>query len=263
MSIAKYFKENLNADLLSDIKSIQKQFDITADFILKNCMIEVDDLKYHITEIEFYYYRKPFHKDPFVHQHNNQLEMGVWYFHNVGQDLTFGEKGNYGGVLIRGILPEGSDPKEGIDGPVRSYEKLFNPLLELDKKHFFGITISEQPIISSSVKVYKFPRAGMYPKGKNNPEEFILRPYRYMLYPEYSKVERHVLYLYLNYFDPDKESSSMLSIDSSMLKSYEDAFSAGLNMTNKEMNKILSGELNMTVENKCKLLGYYKKHGKL
>jgi len=263
MSITKYLEENLNTNLLTDFSLIQKQFDKTAKFMLRNCLIEVDDLKYRITEIEFYYYREDGHKDPFVHKHINQKEMGVWYFHNVGQDITFGDKTNYGGILIRGILPKGSDPCKGIDGPVRSYDRLFNPMLELDKKHFFGITISKEPLISQSAKVYKFPRAGMYPKGKKNPGEYIFLPYRYMLYPECSKVERHVLYLYLNYFEVDKKRTSRLLVDNSMKESYDNAFNTGLKMNKDEMNRIFSGELNMNVENKCKLLGYYKEHGKL
>ncbi len=260
MCITKHLEKYLKANLLTDFSQIQVQFDKTADFILKNCLIEVDDTEYQITEIEFYYYREWVHEDPFVHKHENQLEMGVWYFHNVGQDFTFGDGTNYGGILIRGVLPLGSEPDQTIDGPVRSYEKLFNARLELNKKHQFGIIISEKPLISSSDKIFKFPRSGMYPKGKKNPGKFILLPYRYMLYPWYSKIERHVMYLYLKYFDDDEDTTSKLLVDNSMINDYENAFMKGLEMNEEEKDRIISGALNMNVENKCRLMGYYVKH---
>jgi hypothetical protein len=262
MHITGYLQKYLNTDLLSSFSRIQTQFDVTADFILKNCVISVDDKVYRITEIEFYYYREGIHEDPFVHKHENQLEMGVWYFHNVGQDLTFGDGRNYGGILIRGILPPGSDPGKIIDGPVRSYEKLFNAKLDLNRKHHFGITISEKPLISPDAKIYKFPRSGMYPKGKKDPEKYMLLPYRYMLYPWYSKVERHVIYLYLKYFKDDDDTAGKLLTDSSMISIYEDAFIRGTEMNSMEADLILSGTLNMNVENKCRLIGYYTKNMK-
>lgn len=260
MDIIEHLRKHLNPELLTDFYRIQGQFDKAADLILNNCKVEVDDYKYHIVEIEFYYYREGLHEDPFVHKHDNQKEMGVWYFHNVGQDLTFGDGLNYGGILIRGLLPYGSDPHHLVDGPVRSYEKLFNAKLDLNSKHNFGLIIQDKLPALKSSNIYKFPRAGMFPKGKKDPGKFILLPYRYMLYPCYSKIERHVLYLHLKYFENDENTAGKLIMDGTMLNDYEDAFSKGSEMHHEKKELILTGVLNMNVENKCKLMGYYKKH---
>jgi len=157
-------------------------------------------------------------------------------------------------------LPSGSDPHQVVNGPIRSYEKLFNAKLNLDSKHHFGITIAKNYPVSSLGHIYKFPRTGMFPKGKKNPGIYILLPYRYMLYPWCSKVERHVLYLYLKYFDKDENTTNKLLMDKSMINDYEDSFSKGLAMNKEQKELILTGVLNMNVENKCKLIGYYKKN---
>lgn len=261
--ITEYLKKHLDASLLTGFQQIRDRFDKTAGFLFRNGLIEVDDTQYRITEIEFYYYREGVHEDPFVHKHENQLEMGVWYFHNVGQDLTFGDGTNYGGILIRGVLPLGSEPDQTVDGPVRSYEKLFNAKLELDAIHRFGISVSDKPHIRSGVNTYRFPRSGLYPQGKTNPGDYILLPYRYMLYPWHSRVERHVLYLYLKYFVNDEVTAGKLLLNRAMIKDYESAFAKGLKINEEEKDRILSGELNMNVDNKCRLMGYYKMHGRV
>ena len=81
-----------------------------------------------------------------------------------------------------------------------------------------------------------------------------------MVYPWFTKVERHVLYLYLKYFDNDENTTNKLLMDKSMINDYEDSYSKGFVMNKDQKDLILTGVLNINVENKCKLMGYYKKH---
>jgi 3-methyladenine DNA glycosylase Mpg len=78
---------------------------------------------HRFTEVEFYYHGGV-HPDPFTHRDPVQRGTGLWYFHRThgvyrggsfkGFDLTFGGPGAFGGVLVRGLEPEGGGL---IDGP--------------------------------------------------------------------------------------------------------------------------------------------------
>ena len=123
MKLTEYLKSELNSNSLSHKKQIASCFDRVADHLLGKCILTIDDRIYVLSEIEFYYY-SDIHPDPYVHRHPNQLKTGLWYFHNVGQDLTFGSEGCYGGILIRGIAT--NDKLNFTDGPVKTFDKLFN-----------------------------------------------------------------------------------------------------------------------------------------
>ena len=67
------------------------------------------DVKYNISEIEFYYYGEG-HQDR--HTYIRNTNAGSWFFHGSGVDLAFQtiedkEKGtltSFGGILIRSII---------------------------------------------------------------------------------------------------------------------------------------------------------------
>ena len=92
----------LNNSLLSEKQKIQSRFDRAAHSLMKHGLLSVDDRRYSVTEIEFCYH-SGIHPDPFVHRHPNQSKTGWWYFHDVGQDLTFGDQDSHGGILIRAL----------------------------------------------------------------------------------------------------------------------------------------------------------------
>ena len=263
MKISEYLKSELNSSSLSRKKQIPAQFERVADHLLKKCILTIDYRLYLLTEIEFYYF-SDIHPDPYVHRHTNQLKTGLWYFHNVGQDLTFGSKGCYGGILIRGIATTDKlniDKLEFTDGPIKTFDELFNKRLRLDGEHTFHVKLSKKSVIPEGQKIYSFPRVGLYPQGREHDEEYFIKRYRYHSHPWMTKAERHVIYLLLKYTDKNDELPEKLQVDKSMIRDYERAFFEGQKIDRAEAENILSGKLKMNVSNKCRLLGWYSNNG--
>jgi hypothetical protein len=282
MKIIQYLKTELNNSSLSNKKQISTRFDRVADHLLKKCLLTIDDHVYLLSEIEFYYY-SDIHPDIYVHKHPNQLKNGLWYFHNVGQDLTFGSEGCYGGILIRGIATNDelnddellydnlnneiltdekliSDKLTFTDGPVKTFDEIFNKELSLDGVHSFQIRLSEKSVIPEKQKICSFPRVGLYPQGREHDEEYLFKRYRYLSHPWKTKAERHVIYLFLKYLDKNDELTEKLQVDKSMIRDYERAFFEGHKIDRADAENILSGKLKMNVLNKCRLLGWYSKN---
>jgi hypothetical protein len=80
-------------------------------------------------EIEYYFYDKDRHPDPYVHGSCKQKEAGKYYYHYSGLDITFGD-GNYsGGILIRAIcrdLTNKEENEECIIGPKNSVKRMLH-----------------------------------------------------------------------------------------------------------------------------------------
>jgi hypothetical protein len=236
---------------------IEGQFGEAAEYLLGNCIIRCDSAEYQITELEFYYYSE-IHPDPFVHRHDNQLRMGVWYFHDVGQDLTFGDGKNHGGILVRGI--KSLDNGEFADGPVKVYDKLFNEKhLSINAQHCFGICESENRLIDTDHEIYSFPRVGLQPTQEKQGIDFFIAPYRYISCPEVSAKDRNVIYFYLKYIYSLEKIPEEITRDSATIRYYERLFEQGITMSLDEYQKLINGEEKMSVTNKCKLLGYHFK----
>lgn len=260
MNIADYLKTELNSSSLSEKSRIKGKFDQAADYLLRNCKISLNHRIYAVTEIEFYYFSE-IHPDPYVHKHPNQLKTGIWYFHDVGQDLTFGSDGGYGGILIRGI--SSLDISRYIDGPVKTFDEIFNRELRLDDVHSWGMELEGMDFLDKEQRIYDFPRVGMYPKDREHDEEYLLKPYRYLSFPWLTKAERHVIHLYTKYFRTNNgllginELLGKLEVDKSMIREYEKAFQKGQQMGRPDIEDILSGKTKMNVINKCRFMGWY------
>jgi hypothetical protein len=254
MKISEYLHNELNSESLSHTDAIASCFDRVADQLLRKCLMTFDDRIYLLSEIEFYYH-SDIHPDPYVHRHPNQLKTGLWYFHNVGQDLTFGSHGSYGGILIRGITS--TESSHFADGPVKTFDELFNRELAIEDRHAFQVRLSEEPIIREEQKIYSLPRVGLYPQGREHDEEYFFKRYRYLSRPWLTRAERHVIWLYQKYIDRKEEWTEKLQVDQSMIRDYERAFMEGQTINRAEAENILSGKFNMNVLNKCRLLGWY------
>lgn len=99
-----------SADLLNS-------FDKIAEILLRHTKIVTPNVNYYLREIEFYFYDKEKHPDPYTHKNPRQELFGDWYFHRFrtienfeksnrnGVDITFGNKDTkrFGGILIRKI----------------------------------------------------------------------------------------------------------------------------------------------------------------
>ncbi len=257
MKIVNSLKDYLDSSLLQKPELIEDQFRKAAEFVLRNCLIRFNESEFQINEIEFYYYSEV-HPDPYIHKHQNQLNMGSWYFHEVGQDITFGDGKNYGGILIRGIRD--TRTSEDADGPVKTFDRLFNvSKLCVQDSHSFEIKESSRTLFDDDLQIYSFPRVGLQPTKDKQGEEFIIARYRYMFFPEITSRDRNVIYFYLKYIYKLKSIPEQITRDGATIKFYDELFKQGSNLDHEEYKKITDGEVKMTVTNKCKLLGYHFK----
>jgi len=90
-------------------EDIQEIFNETAKEIMNSYILNIDNLKIELTEIEFYYFNCNTHDDHYVHIDKLQKNTcSFLYVHRKnyprgGIDITFGNEKFYGGILIRGI----------------------------------------------------------------------------------------------------------------------------------------------------------------
>ncbi len=159
----------------------EKLFNQIAERLMNNYCLEVEDKKFRLSEIEFYYFHKNYHPDCNVHRHKFQREFSI-YFHDKhgrgGIDIGFGDHECWGGILIRGIQDYNS--KNFISGPLnvadeitkikkQNYENLTNKNL-LDAK-IVVIKAQEQ----ERKKIFIGPRVGLV-----NENDFLIKNYRFV-----------------------------------------------------------------------------------
>jgi len=115
--------------------TIHDKFKELSDYLLNQCVLNINGIKYRLTEIEFYY-RDNNHMDEYTHKNDEQLEYEKIYFHKMqngftykggtfkGMDISLGDKINkkYYGVLIRSMYNAEKD--EFIEGPCNCVNKL-------------------------------------------------------------------------------------------------------------------------------------------
>ena len=122
--------KDLSGELCKENIKIEYQdvFSKYANKLMNEYCLKVDDKKYNLIEIEFYFYDKENHPDPYIYCNEKQKECGEFYFHGSGMDITFGNGICYGGILIRSIMNEEG---EYINGSLKLLEELFCD--EIDK----------------------------------------------------------------------------------------------------------------------------------
>lgn len=213
-------------------KEIEEAFDTVAEEILNKHILVVKnkekEIRFRITEIEFYYYDKCIHPDPYVHRDNRQQSCGEWYFHRKGRsglDITFGKGKNcnvFGGILLRTIQKINNEG-ELIEGPKTIHDTILEKIsnnkdkkdikTQIEEKEIFDKTNSiflKEREIKEKNTTYKSPRVGLFSYGKGLEwSKYIMKPYRYLLYPEKAKSEKYIVALSLNYekYNIDKLSA--------------------------------------------------------
>ena len=164
-------------------KTLDDKFSALTYYLMNYLCLVVADQPYRITELEVYYFDKDMHPDPYVHCSSEQLFAGNWYFNGAGLDITFGdyEKKIYGGILIRGIMKFGENPRY-ISGPSNVLKEIFSNigniltgeggicLRELNKEVIQ--TIETEPI--------QAVRIGLT-KKKEDTENYAEKKYRYLV----------------------------------------------------------------------------------
>lgn len=107
--------------------------DKLAEFIFKKLILKNGNETFRFCEIEFYICSAD-HLDLFSHQKPQQIEFGLWYFHESGLDITFGDQVSFASFLIRGIRREDSGRRERfISGPLNVLKTLCNSTQTIDQ----------------------------------------------------------------------------------------------------------------------------------
>lgn len=130
-----------------------KEFKRIATDLFCKYSIRANEKTYNILEIEFYYDAPDEnHPDHFIYDKTDRNKsIGNWFFHYSGIDLTFGQNGTRGGILIRAI-------KEGEPftiGPLRTMVALMNEFPSLTSGKDFPLKLS--PKTPASVELVDQP----------------------------------------------------------------------------------------------------------
>lgn len=222
----------------------ETSFNKLSDILLNKTYIKILNINVRIMEIEFYYYEKQSHPDPFTHKDEHQGYSGKWYFHRQngksykggtykGLDITFGSniEGVYGGILIRAIkykdiLIEG--PCKVVDFILNKTKcKTIEKLLEKFESEELPKSVSENDILvlceipKEKIKkniIYKAPRVGLSLKKSTKYRDlyvmFIMKPYRFMTDIKNIKKYKNLNLLANKFYDIDsniKCTAKMLS----------------------------------------------------
>lgn len=129
----------LTKSFLESFKDPIEAFESIAQELLTSYVIQKGEVKYRLTDIEFYLYRDG-HKDIITYPRISPA--GSWFFHSSGVDITFESdvffpkhskkprlttNAFFGGILIRGIekIVHGGK-NEPFTGPMLSCDELFD-----------------------------------------------------------------------------------------------------------------------------------------
>ena len=166
--------ENLNFEINKN--RLEESFELIANKIFNEMLLVCGKEQYRITEIEFYYYDRHVHPDPYTHKHPFQLKNKKWYFHPSGLDITLGNGSSYCGILLRGIIR--TRDLEEIYGPLNLVSELFKNIEVLNNhKLQFGF-------LKSNLDKKDITRARRIGIKKEKSENYYNKNYRYLIYPE-------------------------------------------------------------------------------
>ena len=174
--------KDLSGELCKENIKIEYQdvFSKYANKLMNEYCLKVDDKKYNLIEIEFYFYDKENHPDPYIYCNEKQKECGEFYFHGSGMDITFGNRICYGGILIRSIMNE-----EGqyINGSLKLLEELFCDEIDKLKIELIEKDIGKKNIFCSTrVGLQAHPLDyELLTKYKKNFIPYIFRLYRFIV----------------------------------------------------------------------------------
>jgi hypothetical protein len=178
----------------TDKASIQGSFDAIAQKLFHNYLLKINDVRYRLIDIEFYFHSEENYKDVYTHQHINQLTSGKWYFHGSGIDITIGTKTNHGGILIRAIakISENADPgkffiEKEIHGPLNVKTEICSNLKDVfvEATNEFRLQKVHHAIDTFFVApnaFYKTRRIGLN-KDRPGGNDFHDAPLRYVIFP--------------------------------------------------------------------------------
>jgi hypothetical protein len=243
---------SIDSNLYDELEDKHSIMDKMADYLLNNCILVINNNNYRLAELEFYL-KDADHDDIFIHGDENQHIPYRWYFHKQfggnyksgtykGLDITFGYNDDevqinndvYGGILIRSIV--NMTTNEIIEGPC----KVVNKILELN-----NVNSIDEFVISNleyenqdrddilkidcnnlhleinndldNLEVISCPRVGLTLKRINElRQEYIMKNYRYIIYPKLIKKFRSGIIINLYY--QGKREDDIMDITGSKIR---------------------------------------------
>lgn len=166
-----------------EFKTLDDKFSALTHYLMNYLCLVVADQPYRITELEVYYHDKDNHPDPYVHCSSEQLFAGNWYFNGAGLDITFGdyEKKIYGGLLIRGIMKFGENPRY-ISGPSNVLKEIFSNIgnIVTGEGSICLRELNKEIIQAIETEPIQAVRIGLT-KKKEDTENYAEKKYRYLV----------------------------------------------------------------------------------
>jgi hypothetical protein len=159
-------------------------FKTVAEQLMQGFVLCANKKEFLLTEIEFYLFDPNNHKDTFAHagQTKNdrsdarirQQEMGQWYFHYSGIDLTFGKDGWFGGILLRELYD--IEEKKYITGPLKLKNYLLNEYTDFENANLPFLHLKPYDVSNQLQEIKPQKRYGL---GKAGNEEYRERAYAF------------------------------------------------------------------------------------
>ncbi|OJT21418.1 hypothetical protein BO221_26720 [Archangium sp. Cb G35] len=250
-------------------------FQRMAGLLLNTATCYAGGRPHRFTELEFYF-TSPGHPDPFTHGDPMQCERGRWYFHRTGNqyrggsykglDITIGEPGAPGGILIRGLEQLGEDHRL-LDGPslcvdhilaltghasIASLVSTFSRGVDLEPSGTSPLYVLLDAAPASVRRVYASARVGLTLKRGTSEERvrFLSRPYRFLTEPVRIKKGRlHVAVALHAQGHPVEEVARLTGSTVSQVRRYIAQYEAGRGRAPAEFARDLS------TDETCQLLG--------
>ncbi|SFG29670.1 hypothetical protein [Pontibacter chinhatensis] len=176
--------------------SVEESFFSIASKLMRDYQLVVNEQRYRLVDIEFYYYAPGMFEDVYAHKHEAQLQVGKWYFHGSGIDITFGDGECYGGILIRAIAKVTGEGFACLDGIYREVHGPLNVKTEIlsnigsafeRKASFLYLEdVSLDPMGANMVDnryVIKTSRIGLNKDNDTADQSFYKGKYRYVIFP--------------------------------------------------------------------------------
>lgn len=177
-------------------ETVESSFERVANLLFTDYILVVNHDYYRLLDIEFYYYAVGTFEDVYAHKHEAQLQMGKWYFHGSGIDITFGNGTCHGGILIRAIAKltgEGHGDKSGIykeiHGPLNVKTEIFSSLSSAFEKkpNYLYLQDVSMELMGANMTppdyVVRTNRIGLNKDRDSTDGSFFNGKYRFVIFP--------------------------------------------------------------------------------
>jgi len=215
--------------IFKSVHDFDKPFYEIIDTLINRTILDINGKLHRLAELEIYL-NDTIHNDTFTHGDEQQKNPGQWYFHKMGKgfkggsykglDITFSQSG-YGGILIRAIMD--IETKDYIDGPSLVVDHILSlteaaDIASLTTKSDFNWKLTEKsclylkPDTEKKLEykpLYQSGRVGLVLRTDNH-ASFVLKPYRYLAYPNLCKKGKQ--HLILELYDSGKTKEEIQKI---------------------------------------------------